>query len=680
MCGIFGVIAKENCSFEKNILEDVLLTTAKYSEVRGKDSSGIVFRDDRNNTMNVIKGPVPISNLLVSREFKTRLRENLNNNNGFSDMSNSFAVIGHARLTTNGTQLKDSNNQPVIKDGLIGIHNGIIVNVDELWDKHKDLTRIYDLDTEIMLSLLRKYINECNDTRQAVLRTLEEIYGTVASAILIDDRNEFVLTTNNGSLYILTNDSDLLIFASEYHILNKVLHDTHLHQCKQDFRIYQLPANNNLLLELTKFEIVRFSDRASLNGYKPSLRENKFAIDEEQVGTNKKQLSAVIDLSTIPLLPKAESERKLLEYHSNRIAELKRCSKCLLPETFPFISFDEHGVCNICKNYKTRNQPKPFEDLQRLVEPYRSKNGEPDCIVPFSGGRDSSFVLHELKTKLGLNPIAYTYDWGMVTDLARRNIARMCGKLGIEHIIVSANIAWKRHNIKKNIQAWLSKPSLGMIPLFMAGDKYFFYYCNQVKKQTGIKLNVWGINTLENTDFKTGFAGLAPEFDKKRIYSLNFLNQMKLFAFVGKNMLQSPGYINRSLLDTLGSFAVRYLYPKKDYYHFFDFYQWNEKEIEDTLLSEYDWETAVDTNSTWRIGDGTASFYNYIYCTVAGFTENDTFRSNQIREGLISRDEGLKLIEEENQPRYDTIKWYLEIIGMDFEKTIKKVNEIPKLY
>ena len=51
-------------------------------------------------------------------------------------------------------------------------------------------------------------------------------------------------------------------------------------------------------------------------------------------------------------------------------------------------------------------------------------------------------------------------------------------------------------------------------------------------------------------------------------------------------------------------------------------------------------EFAKDSKTSWRIGDGTASFYNYIYYTIAGFTEHDTFRSNQIREGVISRDQG----------------------------------------
>lgn len=145
-------------------------------------------------------------------------------------------------------------------------------------------------------------------------------------------------------------------------------------------------------------------------------------------------------------------------------------------------------------------------------------------------------------------------------------------------------------------------------------------------------------------------------------------------------MLKSPSYINQSIIDTLGSFASRYIAPKKDYYHMFDYYKWDEKEIEELILNEYKWETAIDTKTTWRIGDGTAAFYNYIYYTVAGFSEYDTFRSNQIREGMINREDALKLINEENKPRYESIKWYLEIIGLEFEQTINIINKIPKLY
>ena len=98
------------------------------------------------------------------------------------------------------------------------------------------------------------------------------------------------------------------------------------------------------------------------------------------------------------------------------------------------------------------------------------------------------------------------------------------------------------------------------------------------------------------------------------------------------------------------------------------------------MLNEYDWEMAPDTVTSWRIGDGTAAFYNYIFYTVAGFTEHDTFRSNQIREGQISRSQALASVREENKPRYQNIRWYLDTVGLGFTETIKVINEMPKLW
>src|SRR3972149_6210242 len=134
------------------------------------------------------------------------------------------------------------------------------------------------------------------------------------------------------------------------------------------------------------------------------------------------------------------------DFDYQRIYKLKRCTKCILPETMPFIEFDTTGICNYCRGYK-RMRPRGKQALERLITPFRSKNGKPDCIVAFSGGRDSSYGLHLLKKELGMNPIAYTYDWGMVTDIARRNEARLVGKLGGEHMIVAADIPVKLRHI-----------------------------------------------------------------------------------------------------------------------------------------------------------------------------------------------------------------------------------------
>jgi hypothetical protein len=279
-----------------------------------------------------------------------------------------------------------------------------------------------------------------------------------------------------------------------------------------------------------------------------------------------------------------------------------------------------------------------------------------------------------------MNPVAYSYDWGMLTDLGRRNQARMTGSLGIEHILISADIQRKRENIRMNVNAWLKRPNLGTVPLFMAGDKQYFYYASMLSKQMNLDLVILSENLLEVTNFKTGFCGIKPKKVKgKKFYALSLSSMFKLVAFYGKEYLLNPGYINRSLIDSIGAFGSYYVMPHK-LLSLYSYIPWNEEEVEDVLINKYDWEIAKDTDSTWRIGDGTASFYNYIYYMIAGFSEIDTFRSNQIREGVLSREEALVRAEKENKPRVESLIWYTDTIGIDLYDALKRINSVKTLY
>jgi hypothetical protein len=543
--------------------------------------------------------------------------------------SDSKFIAGHSRLATNGT----NDNQPVHKSGMVAIHNGIICNTDGLWNG-RESSRELTIDTEIIPVIIEE-----EKAKGKTLGAIEESLftqceGVISAAVLDSKCGDLLLFSNNGSLYTgVKNDG--FYFASESWPLTQV-------GCK------------------------------SIKQIKGSLRWSLPSSDEE---VGKTGIASRERSSLLPQFNFISSEEKLLEYDT---PDLKRCSCCVLPETMPFIRFDSDGVCNYCHNYTPRNQPKPFEVLEGLVAPYR-RSGSPDCIVPFSGGRDSSYGLHLIVKELGMNPIAYTYDWGMVTDLGRRNISRMCSSLGVENIIIAADIELKRKNIRKNLVAWLKKPHLGMMALLTAGDKHFFRHVETVKKQTGISLNLWGVNPLEVTHFKTGFLGVPPAFEQRRVYTNGFIGQFNYHRRRFRQMFANPSYLNSSLIDTLSGEYWRSIRKKTDYFHIFDYWEWDEKQT-DEVLAQYNWEFAKDTPTSWRIGDATAAFYNYVYYTIAGFTEHDTFRSNQVREGALTRDKALELIEEENKPRYESIKWYLDALDLDFRQVIEKVNKSAKLY
>src|SRR5690606_37317223 len=109
--------------------------------------------------------------------------------------------------------------------------------------------------------------------------------------------------------------------------------------------------------------------------------------------------SRSVDL--VPGLGFSAQEEALLQYPK---PELRRRTVCILPETMPLTSFDDNDGCNYCLNYKPRNHPRPKEELFELVEPYRRAHGD-EVLVPFSGGRDSSYGLHLIIHELGLRPV-----------------------------------------------------------------------------------------------------------------------------------------------------------------------------------------------------------------------------------------------------------------------------------
>lgn len=671
MCGIFGVITSEKAGYNPSFLKKSLTTLGRISESRGKDSSGICFMDSKERNLSVIRGNIPTTDLFSRGIVKSSMK--------YLDSSEVKLAFGHARLVTNGSQLNPENNQPTVKSGIVGVHNGIITNADDLWAINDDLERQYEIDTEVLLSMVRKNVTHSNYIESAVSKAFSSIEGTASVALMFEDYDKFVLATNNGSLYVLIGPK-ILYFASERAMLSKLAKRCGFHSVISEFKITQLRPNSICSIDLENLEIL-FSDFNTNVPKDKSVNTRdsivKFSIENIKEGN---QLSALVDINLIGGSKANSAERRMLLHPYDKVSQLKRCSKCVLPETFPFISFDEKGVCNYCNGYKPQDRSSSLSKLKDLVAQYKSADGTPDVLVPFSGGRDSTYSVHIIKNELGLNPITYTYDWGMVTDLARRNIARTCGKLGVENIIVAADIHMKRRNIRLNIEAWLKRPELGMIPLFMAGDKYFFYYANKVCKENDLNLAIWGSNYLENTDFKTGFCGVKPNFDKERIDALSSFDKVKIATYFLKNFMNNPSYFNSSIYNTMGAFVSRYGMKRIGYFQLFDHLVWDEKEVNEVIRNEYNWELSVDSSTTWRIGDGTAAFYNYIYYLIAGFSEFDTFRSNQIREGKMTREKALELLENENVPRYETIKWYLEIVGLNYESVINRVNNIKQMY
>ncbi len=680
MCGIFGIALRPGGSLSAPAFRKLLEKLYVLSESRGKESAGLHLYLPTAGQAWTLKGALSATELLKSSGFQQTLQKGLDLAfaNPGQGPTQPIIAVAHSRLVTNGSAELAENNQPVRWGPVTMVHNGIVVNVDELWAQNPLLRRHAEVDTEVMAAMLAQAMTQNFDPAVATGRVFAAIQGAASVAWVHGEAATLTLATNTGDLYCAMLPSGAgLVFASEQFILERAValaQRDDVHRAAWSDSVH-VAAGTGICVDLAvdgPVKSFRLSDQGQTVpgdaiGRCPMARQTDVETDYPKLFTPARRVA----------------DESLLRYNENAMREIRRCTTCVLPDTFPFIRFDAGGVCNYCRGYQPKYRgidpaTAQAEFIQSL-EKYRSANGSHDVLVPFSGGRDSCYGLHLIKHEFGLNPITFTYDWGMVTDLARRNIARMCGQLGVQNLLVSADIRTKRDNIRKNVCAWLKKPDLGMVPLFMAGDKHFFRIVNELKRQTGIRLDLWAANPLENTDFKSGFCGVEPDFDKARVDYLSISRKVRLAAYYGSRFLGNTGYINSSLIDTAKAFLSYYVEPRRDFYFMFSHMVWDEREVNRTLVGTYDFELSPDSPSTWRIGDGTAPFYNYIYMTARGFSEFDTFRSNQIREGQITRQEALEAVLVENRPRTPSLRWYLETIGLDFNDTIRRVNEMDAM-
>ena len=139
---------------------------------------------------------------------------------------------------------------------------------------------------------------------------------------------------------------------------------------------------------------------------------------------------------------------------------------------------------------------------------------------------------------------------------------------------------------------------------------------------------------MENCLYKYGFSGLREGEVDNVMIRLKLINKIKLIKYYLVNFLRNPSYLNESLLDTAAAYWHTFI-GKDDFVHLYHYKRWQEDEVVKTIIDEYEWETSPDTKTTWRIGDASASFYNYIYYNMAGFIEDDDMLSHMVREKYI---------------------------------------------
>ncbi len=353
---------------------------------------------------------------------------------------------------------------------------------------------------------------------------------------------------------------------------------------------------------------------------------------------------------------------------------MKRCSKCILPETYPKITFNENGVCNYCINH-TPITSKGEEALLKVLDKYRKNDGSYECIVPISGGRDSSFVLYYLVKKIKIKVLALTVDHGFLLPLAFKNIENITKSLNLDHQFIKIpekKILTSKNNTKIKFRGWVKKPSINtIIPVINAGDKTMNHLMAKFAYKRDIHVifggNIVGTTEFEHDYFKLGYMGIFPNYKWK----FSFTEKLNINLHYFLEFIKNPYNFHYSIFIEYFLGALVFFYedlikpPSVDFIGFWDYIYWNEKNIINTITEELNWQKASDTTTTWRIDDAAYPLINYLYLTIVGFTEHDELYSKMIREGQIDRETALKKCLCDHKPRLDIIEDNLKFFNIN---------------
>jgi len=340
--------------------------------------------------------------------------------------------------------------------------------------------------------------------------------------------------------------------------------------------------------------------------------------------------------------------------------DLQRCTKCTLPITWETLNFDQNGVCNICRNWEAKTESVDWEERERILLKIfegvkeRNKDREYDCIVPFSGGKDSTYTLYAVVRKYGLKPLVVSFDHGFYRPKTIENRTRTFKKLGVDVITFTPN--WKI--VKK----------LMLESLIRKGD--FCWHCHagvfsypmQFAVKFNIPLLIWGEGGGE---YETYFRYAELEETDEWKYNRRII--------MGMRAEDLAGFINVELRD-----LSPFIYPSKEELDkvgvkslpLGNYIQWNQEEFAETIQKELGWNydevesLYPDELGFDKIECMMTGIRDYIKYLKRGFSRITHRTTIDIKQGRISRDEGLDLIRKYEHRKPASLPIFLKILDL----------------
>ena len=352
----------------------------------------------------------------------------------------------------------------------------------------------------------------------------------------------------------------------------------------------------------------------------------------------------------------------------------RQCVQCLYRASHPFgLCFDTDGVCTGCITHREKfslDWEARFRQLQRLVERHKRKNRNPDydCVVPIRGTPEYFYVLDIVKNRLGLNPLAVSYNSQFNSDVGIQNLDRIRDSFDVDILIYASNAAI----YKKLIRESMTRFSNMRWP-YIAGETGFPV---QIAVERAISLIVWPYHQATEQVGMHSYTE-APEMTRRN------RAEFDLLGFEPEELTSSETLVTRRDVWDLRYAPDKALAKSRvSGIYLSNFVPWDSRRFSEEMITRFN---ALGANNprtfdTYdRIDDMTyMSIHDVLKYYLHGYSRVTDNLCREIRFGRISREDALA-VEAFYQAEYpeDAIRMFLDWLGMSYEAFVWFAERLP---
>ena len=355
------------------------------------------------------------------------------------------------------------------------------------------------------------------------------------------------------------------------------------------------------------------------------------------------------------------------------MAEIKRCARCILPTSLPSVKLDNEEICNYCRNHEKmldtweKTKSKRKEEFEALIQRVKQLNRPYDCLIPLSGGKDSTYALYVCSKMYGLKCLCVTFDNGFLSDYAKSNISNAIEKTGADHIYYRID----RALLLQLYKLFLLKTGQ-FCPVCMRGIELSTEYAAKIFK---VPLIVYG------TGERFTYLGFIPEIFQAG--DVPFIKEV----LKGEPLAEAVGPMTVNLTSTIKrviSFSFRLLkirnFMTPQRVGLYDYIEANYDAIYTTITQEMGWKKPENQFEHMDCLLHELPFYMHTL-KFPELSKDTLYHSGLIRLGRMTREEAINRINNKQNERPAILDSFLEELEMsnnEFEESIRDWRKIER--